>query len=238
MLIEICDSTNARARELGEQGAPHGSWIASREQTAGRGRQGREWTSLTGNLHFSSIARIPDRAHWTWIPLVSAVALMDALAELKLDLSVAIKWPNDLWSRDRKLAGFLCELHSKPEPFVVIGLGLNCRTAPEGAISLSELAARPVEPEEVLPVWRASLSRTLEELTSNGPADLAARWERKSMLRVGDLIEWTVGGELRRGQVSRLGHHGELRVRIDSGQETALYAEEVRHIRPVSTFGA
>jgi BirA family transcriptional regulator, biotin operon repressor / biotin---[acetyl-CoA-carboxylase] ligase len=118
------DSTNARARELVESGAPGGAVVTAAEQTAGRGRQGRSWTAPPGKaLLYSAILRPLDRRHLL-LPLAIPLAVCDTAEELEPGLECQVKWPNDVWVEERKLAGVLIE--AKPQDgWAVIGVGLN-----------------------------------------------------------------------------------------------------------------
>jgi BirA family biotin operon repressor/biotin-[acetyl-CoA-carboxylase] ligase len=118
------DSTNARARELVEAGAPHGTVVTATEQTAGRGRQGRTWTAPPGKaLLYSAILRPLDERHLL-LPLAVPLAVCDAAEELQPGIECQVKWPNDIWLEGRKLAGVLIE--AKPQDgWAVIGVGLN-----------------------------------------------------------------------------------------------------------------
>ncbi|HKI66560.1 MAG TPA: biotin--[acetyl-CoA-carboxylase] ligase [Solirubrobacterales bacterium] len=124
------DSTNARARELVEAGAPHGTVVTATEQTAGRGRQGRAWTAPPGKaLLYSAILRPLDERHLL-LPLSVPLAVCEAAEELEPRIECAIKWPNDIWVEERKLAGVLIE--AKPQDgWAVIGVGLNLTIAPD-----------------------------------------------------------------------------------------------------------
>ena len=124
------DSTNTRARELAEAGAPHGTVVTAAEQSEGRGRQGRSWTAPpAGALLYSAILRPLDERHLL-LPLAVPIAVCEAAEVLRAGLECAIKWPNDVWLDGRKLAGVLIE--AKPqEGWAVIGVGLNLSIAPD-----------------------------------------------------------------------------------------------------------
>jgi BirA family transcriptional regulator, biotin operon repressor / biotin---[acetyl-CoA-carboxylase] ligase len=110
------DSTNTRARELAVRGAPHGTLVTAREQTAGRGRQGRHWTAPAGRaLLCSLVLRDPP-------PLLTLAAGV-GVAEL-VGPEAAIKWPNDVLVDGRKVAGILVEGRPQ-EHWAVLGIGLN-----------------------------------------------------------------------------------------------------------------
>jgi BirA family transcriptional regulator, biotin operon repressor / biotin---[acetyl-CoA-carboxylase] ligase len=126
----VADSTNARARELVEAGAPHGTVVTAEEQTEGRGRQGRSWTAPAGKaLLYSAVLRPLDERRLL-LPLAAPLAVCEAAEELAPGIECAIKWPNDVWVDGRKLAGVLIE--AKPQDgWAVIGVGLNLSMAPD-----------------------------------------------------------------------------------------------------------
>jgi len=122
--FRLTDSTNARARELVEAGAPGGAVVTATKQTAGRGRQGRTWTAPADKaLLYSAILRPLDERHLL-LPLAVPLAVCEAAEKLAPGVECAIKWPNDIWVDGRKLAGVLIE--AKPQDgWAVIGVGLN-----------------------------------------------------------------------------------------------------------------
>jgi len=121
------ESTNADLAAAARDGAPEGTVIVADHQTAGRGRLDRTWEAPPGSgLVMSALVR-PDQldpASWPWIPLMTGVAVADAVREAGLEPS--LKWPNDVESGGRKLAGILVERVETPDgPAAVIGIGLN-----------------------------------------------------------------------------------------------------------------
>ncbi len=144
----VTDSTNARARELVEAGAPGGAIVTATEQTAGRGRQGRTWTAPPGRaLLYSAILRPLDERHLL-LPLAVPLAVCEAAEELEPEVECQVKWPNDIWINSRKLAGVLIE--AKPQDgWAVIGIGLNLSIAPdEFPPDLRETAISLFDPSE------------------------------------------------------------------------------------------
>ena len=110
------DSTNARARELAARGAPHGTLVTAREQTSGRGRQGRTWIAPPGRALLGSLVlREPPRL----LPLIAGIAVAEAVGQEAL-----VKWPNDVLLDGRKVAGILVEGRPQ-ERWAVLGIGLN-----------------------------------------------------------------------------------------------------------------
>ena len=145
------DSTNARARELAEAGAPHGTVVTAAEQTAGRGRQGRSWTAPPGKaLLYSAVVRPLDQRH-SLLPLAVPLAVCEAAEALAPGTPCRVKWPNDVWVEGRKLAGILIEARPQ-EGWGVIGVGLNltitARGVPPGASRHGDLAPVPRPPTQ------------------------------------------------------------------------------------------
>lgn len=123
------DSTNTRARELAAAGAPGGTVVTAGEQTAGRGRQGRAWTAPPGKaLLYSAILRPFDDRQFL-LPLAVPLAVCETAEALQPGIECRIKWPNDVWIGERKLAGILIETRTQ-EQWAVIGIGLNLTIEP------------------------------------------------------------------------------------------------------------
>lgn len=140
-VVASTGSTNADllARAAAEPGAPEGQVLVAEEQTAGRGRLGRTWTSVPGAaLTFSVLLRpatVPP-ARRGWLPLLAGVAVASAVRSVTeggagagggKGVDAVLKWPNDVLAGDRKLAGILAE-QSPDGSAVVIGTGINVAT--------------------------------------------------------------------------------------------------------------
>ena len=231
-VVDECSSTNDLARQLGEAGAPHGTWVSAKRQTAGRGRIGRKWEDLEGNLFLSLIVRVEDKKCWTWVPLAAAIGVTRAL---KPYCSITIKWPNDLWVNGAKLGGILCEaIGSQQGSFIIIGLGLNCFARPE----LAEQATADlggVQADAIRSQIIAEILQVLSELVAKdlGPATLAASYDQCAVFPRGTAIQWKDPrtDAVQSGEVEGLGTAGELLVRIPARGVVPLYAEDIRAVR-------
>jgi len=95
-------STSERARALALAGAPHGTVVTAGRQTAGRGRQGRAWSSPPGSLSLSLVLR----GHDALLPLRTGLAVADVAGP-----EARVKWPNDVLVEGGKVAGVLAEAH-------------------------------------------------------------------------------------------------------------------------------
>jgi BirA family biotin operon repressor/biotin-[acetyl-CoA-carboxylase] ligase len=122
-----CPSTNAEAAGWARAGAPEGALVVTDHQTAGRGRLGRGWNDAPGqNLLFSVVLRPALPPHRLGlVTLAGGVAVAEAVAEWTAPVEPRIKWPNDVLLDSRKCCGMLLESSLGPNPFVVLGIGLN-----------------------------------------------------------------------------------------------------------------
>ena len=124
---DCCGSTNSQLKELGRQGAPHGTVLWARTQSAGRGRMGRVFDSPEGGLYLSILWRPERKAEECLCLTPCAAVAISRCIEKNCGLSPEIKWPNDLQLKGKKLCGILTEgsFDAKGNFFVVLGLGLN-----------------------------------------------------------------------------------------------------------------
>ena len=219
--LGVTDSTNSRARELAEAGAPGGTVVTAGEQTAGRGRQGRSWTAPAGGaLLYSAIVRPLERRH-ALLPLAAAVAACEAAELLEDGVECRIKWPNDIWVGERKLAGILIEARPQ-DGWAVIGVGLNLAiTRDEFPPELRE-AATSLRSAASAETARAALDERLGALVGAGPAEVLAAWEARDALR-GREISWEGGS----GVADGVSEAGDLLVVVAGGDRVALGAGEV-----------
>ena len=127
--VPSTDSTNADLRTAAIAGAPAGTVLVADHQAAGRGRQGRTWTAPPGtSIAMSVLFRPPPTAasRWTWLPLITGMAVVDGLTEVADGVDFRLKWPNDVLAGDRKLCGILAErVETSDGPACVLGLGIN-----------------------------------------------------------------------------------------------------------------
>lgn len=128
------ESTNNEAKHLAAAGCPEGTIVIAEKQTGGRGRRGRCWHSPLGEgIYFSIILRPKISPHEaSRISIMTAVAAAEALKS-QTDLSIKIKWPNDILVNGKKVGGILAEISSDMEAidYVVVGIGLNVNTPRE-----------------------------------------------------------------------------------------------------------
>jgi BirA family biotin operon repressor/biotin-[acetyl-CoA-carboxylase] ligase len=137
LTLDATDSTNNDAVAAARDGEPGKLWIVASEQLAGRGRQGRQWSSPPGNLYASLLLIDPcPPAIAPQLGFVAGLALHEA-AETSTGQGaprLALKWPNDLLLDGAKVSGLLLEAHrmNNGALAVVAGFGVNVENAPFG----------------------------------------------------------------------------------------------------------
>jgi BirA family biotin operon repressor/biotin-[acetyl-CoA-carboxylase] ligase len=163
-LLEEVDSSNSELVRRARDGAHAGVLLVAQRQTAGRGRMGRTW-------HSETVASEPGAAltFSLGLPLAplewSGMSLAVGLAVARsLHAQVGLKWPNDLWYRDRKMAGILIETVSRGDlRYAVIGVGINVGPLDNRQLNAAVANLRELEPQAQAP---ALLERLAPELVA------------------------------------------------------------------------
>ena len=238
--FESLPSTNTELARLASEGAPEGVSVVADEQTAGRGRLQRAWSSPKGaGLYFSLLLRptIPQN-YWPLITFMAAIAVGDALREAA-GLETDIKWPNDLLSGERKICGILSEAMDTPAGrAVILGIGINLTQSafpPElenVATSVAEASGRPVEREQILAALLDALSRWYALLEN--PAQIVDAWSNRSSYAIGKLVQVSNGDDVWQGTTCGVEPDGALRLRTSSGEIKIVRAGDVYSIRTFS----
>jgi len=137
------ESTNKTAKELAKKGAEEGTIVIAAEQTKGRGRLDRKWVSAPDkNILMSLLLRPelpPSKAFQ--LTMMTSVAVVKAIKK-ETGLNTLIKWPNDIYYNNKKLAGILTELNSdrKGIKYAIIGIGLNVNLDTDNYKDIKEIA--------------------------------------------------------------------------------------------------
>lgn len=225
-------STNDEAKRLAEEGGRDGLVIRADAQTAGRGRQGREWVSGDGNLFASLVLRpeVPIGQTVT-LPFVAAVALGDMLVP-KLDPAQGpgYKWPNDVLVDDKKVAGILLESGgSRSGLWVVIGIGLNLVSCPEDAMvpatSLKE-AGIDWAPDEALDNFLKGFGRLYPVWQAHGFPPIRRSWLKRAR-HLGETVEVARGDTHLTGIFEDMDETGALNLRLKDGTLETITAGDV-----------
>ncbi len=234
-VMEEVPSTNTLLKQLGHQGAPHGTVLIANRQTAGRGRLGRTFLSPAGmGLYLSALIR-PDCAPRELMHLTcaAAVCVCDGV-EAAFGFRPQIKWTNDLVVGTRKLGGILTELSLDPQTqkvaFAVIGVGINCNQREadfDPSIRPMACSARMVLGREADPaVLAAELVKALEALDWTAPGPVLERY-RADCMTLGRPVSIHRGEEIRHATALDIDAAGGLIVRYDSGERATVTSGEV-----------
>lgn len=229
VLPEI-DSTNTELMRRAKAGQVEPVLLIAEKQTAGRGRLGREWHDLSQSnepmpaLTFS-LGLPLSPVDWSGLSLAVGVSIAHSLHP-----SIGIKWPNDLWLDNRKLAGILIETCAvSNQRYVVIGIGINIIAPTASQTTLRTPAAWL---QELLPATTAqhALQKLIQpmvqdilQFSESGFAPFQKRFNdvdvlksRKITVSGNDPVEGIGQG------VSRI---GELLLQTDQGQVTINSSE-------------
>lgn len=222
-------STNKDAMRLAMQGEPLPLWVTAERQTGGRGRQGRAWTSIPGNLHASvafSTSAAPEAVGQ--VALVAGLMFHDAVSAvtgLGRGAGLRLKWPNDLLIGHEKVGGILVESTlsnvSGGPVIVVIGFGLNVVQAPELDRPVTSLAlhAKRASAEIVLAALAECCETWLDTWDEGrGFAGIRAHWLARAGT-IGEPITINTGRGPVMGTYQGLGATGSLLVQTADGLE-------------------
>lgn len=235
--LEEIDSTNAEAKRLAAEGAEDGTLVWARRQTAGYGRQGRDWASAEGNLFLSLIVR-PDcpLSEAAQFSFVTAVALGDAIGSVAQPLlEIGYKWPNDVLLNNRKGAGILLESKADKAQrleWLVIGLGVNVASFPAEntrlpATSLHfEGCATDVTAVDLLEAFARHMLAWINAWLDEGFAPVREAWLRHAHGR-GETIEVRLPRETLTGVFDDLDPNGALVLRLPDGSTRRIAAGDV-----------
>lgn len=239
------DSTNEHALALAAAGAADGTVVVADEQTAGRGRRGRDWYSPEGGLYLSYVVRnVASLPRPSLLTLAAGVAAARA-TEAATGLAPQLKWPNDVMTprepsaasgaRARKLAGILTEgssVGSRLE-FAVIGIGINVSMAsvPPAltaiAASLEEELGREVDRDALQAALIGELDGAMRRLRQGEHGRLLEDWIARAPMSRGAEVSWRAGGEDRRGVTAGVNEDGALLVRVGPAVETLVAGEVI-----------
>jgi len=228
--FDALPSTNAEAFALARAGEDSGLWVTAAEQSAGRGRRGRAWTTSRGNLAASLLLIDPaPPAVAATISFVAGVALHQAVVDVAgpaLAERLSLKWPNDLLLDRHKVAGILVEGEKLADGrfAVVAGIGVNCVSHPEiaGAYPASNLRARgaPVDAETLFGRLSKRMAGEIARWDAGaGFAAIRAAWLARSG-GIGEPIRVNLGGRSIDGRFEDIDANGRLvLVRADGARE-------------------
>lgn len=234
--FETIGSTNAEALARSAAGERGPLFLVAEQQSAGRGRRGREWISEPGNLYATLLLSDPaPPAVSPQLCFVAALALHDAVLDGCAGLAPArlkLKWPNDLLLDGAKLAGILIEGTARAggTTAVATGFGVNCARHPADtpfpATDLAQ-AGFSLSPAALLEHLGSRMEQRLKEWQRGAEfAKTRAAWLLRAQ-GIGAEIEVRLPQERLNGIFETMNEQGELVLRRDDGAQQAISAGDV-----------
>jgi BirA family biotin operon repressor/biotin-[acetyl-CoA-carboxylase] ligase len=220
------ESTNDRARELAEAGAPSGSIVTADEQSAGRGRRGRVWSAPAGTgLLFSAVLRPLGLEH-ALLPLAVPLAVCEAI-EAVAPVEARVKWPNDVWLGEAKVAGVLIEARAPDWG----AIGVNVAIPPEEFPGDLRWPATSIGHGARVGDVRDALCEALGAWVDADQAATLSAFRRRDAL-AGRRLTWDGSPGPGSGIGAGIDDRGHLLVELTDGERIALGSGEVSP-RPV-----
>lgn len=235
-VFDKLDSTNNEALRLASAGEASGLWVWAHTQEAGRGRSGRSWESLPGNLCCSLLLRLQCPASITpQLGFVTGVALHGTITRSlgnTTPADIRLKWPNDILIDDCKAGGILLESQLKPgdQTAVVIGVGINVAAHPETpgipATSLHEKGSQAT-PRDILETFAGELDTWLKTWNNgSGFAVIREAWLKRAHVP-GTPISVKLPKETLSGTFAGIDDQGALIMILPDGQKKLVTAGDV-----------
>lgn len=227
-------STNDKAKELAGD-SEEGTVIVAEEQTSGRGRLGRSWSSPGRKGIYASVILKPDMepANAAKLTLLGAAAVALALADCGIE--ALIKWPNDIIIDGKKAAGILTEMSSELGivNHIILGIGINVNQSVEEippelidkAISLKAASGKPIQRKHLIALVLNRLDELYVQFKETGDMDHALDICRERSAVIGKDIIVIQGRKQRSGHAVSINHDGELMVRFEEGLEQVISGE-------------
>ena len=221
-------STNDDARALARASAEKGTVVLASRQVSGRGRLGRTWESPEGGAYFSMVLR-PSVSPADASSLALAVAVGIAEGLEALGVGVTLKWPNDVFLGEGKVAGVLLEMTAEADrvDWVIVGIGVNVRrssgsvTSAPGAAYLRDHADVPVY--EVVATLLNAIATVYAKWDAGGFGSIRESYQRR-LAMVGSPVRVTgLDGAVRADGIA-IGVDDEGRLLVEAGDGIAAVA--------------
>lgn len=235
--LDEVNSTNEYSTSFTKDSKAHGIVVAAKNQTQGRGQRGNEWESKPGeNLLFSIVLKP------TFLPVskqfllskITALAVVDFLSDYKAGFT--IKWPNDIYIDNRKIAGILIEnsFHSENLDTTIVGIGININQSefsddlPNPTSLFCETGKRNAL-GNMLTQFCKLYQEYYSALLRNEVSPISARYFEK-LYRRASYGNYTANGQTFRAKIIGVKDTGELVLETESGQLKEFAFKEVSFV--------
>ena len=232
--FESIDSTNSYLASTKYSTKPQ--ICITREQTKGKGQHGRNWVSQKdGSIIFSMRKSFNEGMNLNGLSLIAGMAIIKSIeAECQLS-GLKIKWPNDIYYGDKKLAGILMEnTHYKSNQLVLVGVGINYQLVDtneidEPWVDLSRILNKLPNFQQLTAKIINNILFFLEDFQINGLSNLLSEWHHYDMLK-GVRIKFRESNIELQGQIDGITHQGALKVLTKDGVKELYSSIHIEYI--------
>ena len=232
--FESIDSTNSYLASTKYSTKPQ--ICITREQTKGKGQHGRNWVSQKdGSIIFSMRKSFNEGMNLNGLSLIAGMAIIKSIeAECQLS-GLKIKWPNDIYYGDKKLAGILMEnTHYKSNQLVLVGVGINYQLVDtneidEPWVDLSRILNKLPNFQQLTAKIINNILFFLEDFQINGLSNLLSEWHHYDMLK-GVRIKFRESNIELQGQIDGITHQGALKVLTKDGVKELYSSMHIEYI--------
>ena len=208
----------------------------TREQTKGKGQHGRNWVSQKdGSIIFSMRKSFNEGVNLNGLSLIAGMAIIKSIEEECQLSGLKIKWPNDIYYGDKKLAGILMEnTHYKSNQLVLIGVGINYQLVDtneidEPWVDLSRILNKLPNFQQLTAKIINNILFFLEDFQINGLSNLLSEWHHYDMLK-GVRIKFRESNIELQGQIDGITHQGALKVLTKDGVKELYSSMHIEYI--------
>jgi len=241
LYLKETGSTNDEVRRLAEQGEQGPLWLRADIQTGGRGRHGRSWTSVKGNLYASGLFPLgTEPLAGAQLGFAAALAIAETIEVYAPSSDITLKWPNDVLVSGAKISGILLETgQTNGASWVVVGVGVNLQSHPAdtpypATHLLDHISKTDLEGPEpiytgvdgVLAVLSARFEHWRGLHMREGFAALRGPWTARAQ-GLGEIARINLADRSFHAKLIGLGENGELQLEHDNGTIESIYAGDV-----------
>ncbi len=223
--LDITDSTNNEAKRIIKDGKKEPFLVIAKEQTAGRGRQGKNFFSPKDTGLYMTVCFPIEKSVQDFLYMTSAAAVSVVKEILWLTgIACRIKWVNDIYKDGKKICGILTESVLGENPFIIVGIGINLTTAdfPSDIKNIASSLEKDISPALLAEGIAQRLKNYFDEGTSSFMDDY-----RKFSLVPGEDITYIKNGETYEGRAVKILDSGALLVKKANGEEEILDSGEI-----------
>ncbi len=225
-IFDEIDSTIVEARRRADGGQFAPVWMIARRQTAGRGRRGRSWGSIEGNLmatYLGTVDRPP--AEIALLGFAAGIAIAETFDAMIGPGRARLKWPNDLFLDGAKACGLMLDSGavSANRNWVALAFGVNIIGAPDNLDQQTAALrhalppdAPPPTPEGLLAAIRGRLEPRAAQLNTEGFEPLRRAWLARAH-GLGERARVQIGTDIIEGRIAGLSPRGELELETATG---------------------